>query len=53
MLEDNWETIRDEGMAQLDDTGLFVPEQEDLRESGDWKQFTLYQRGKDSNRPST
>ncbi|KAH3748979.1 hypothetical protein DPMN_183468 [Dreissena polymorpha] len=47
MLENNWETIRDEGLAQLDQTtGSFSPEEENLRETGDWKQFTLYQRGK-------
>ncbi|XP_053383028.1 aspartyl/asparaginyl beta-hydroxylase-like [Mercenaria mercenaria] len=51
MLENNWETIRDEGLAQLDKkTGAFLPEEENLRETGDWKQFTLYQRGqKDEN----
>ncbi|WAR17833.1 ASPH-like protein [Mya arenaria] len=27
-------------------TGAFVPEEENLRETGDWKQFTLYQRGR-------
>ncbi|XP_052764999.1 aspartyl/asparaginyl beta-hydroxylase-like isoform X1 [Mya arenaria] len=47
LLEDNWQTIRDEGLAQLDlKTGAFVPEEENLRETGDWKQFTLYQRGR-------
>ncbi|XP_033120220.1 aspartyl/asparaginyl beta-hydroxylase-like [Anneissia japonica] len=47
LLEDNWKVIRDEGLANLDSkTGSFVPEVENLRESGDWKQFTLYQRGK-------
>lgn len=47
MLENNWKEIRDEGLAQLDQkTGAFIPEEENLRETGDWKQFTLYQRGK-------
>ncbi|XP_052235740.1 aspartyl/asparaginyl beta-hydroxylase-like [Dreissena polymorpha] len=47
ILENNWETIRDEGLAQLDQTtGSFSPEEENLRETGDWKQFTLYQRGR-------
>ncbi|KAL4217936.1 hypothetical protein ACF0H5_022675 [Mactra antiquata] len=47
MLEKNWETIRDEGLSLLDQkTGGFLPEEENLREKGDWKQFTLYQRGK-------
>ncbi|XP_071964223.1 uncharacterized protein [Antedon mediterranea] len=47
LLEDNWQVIRDEGVANMDPkTGSFVPEVENLRESGDWKQFTLYTRGK-------
>jgi len=47
MLEKNWKTIRDEGLANLDEkSGVFKPEEEDLRETGDWKQFTLYQQGK-------
>ena len=46
LLQDNWKTIRDEGLAQMDvKTGGFVPEAENLREQGDWKQFMLYQRG--------
>ena len=45
-LESNWETIRDEGLANMDVArGSFVPEDENLRETGDWKQFTLFQRG--------
>ena len=27
-------------------TGSFLPEEENLRETVDWKQFTLYSRGK-------
>ena len=27
-------------------TGSLLPEEENLRETGDWKQFTLYSRGK-------
>jgi len=47
VLEDNWETIRGEGLAQLNSrTGSFTSEDENLRDSGDWKQFTLYQRGR-------
>ncbi|KAK3607047.1 hypothetical protein CHS0354_015358 [Potamilus streckersoni] len=47
LLEDNWQTIREEGLSQLDQkTGAFIPEEENLREKGDWKQFTLYQRGR-------
>ncbi|XP_064596923.1 aspartyl/asparaginyl beta-hydroxylase-like [Liolophura sinensis] len=46
LLEDNWKVIRDEGLAQMDlKSGAFLPEEENLREKGDWKQFTLYQRG--------
>lgn len=47
LLEKNWKVIRDEGLAQLDHrTGSFLPEEENLREKGDWKQFTLYSRGR-------
>lgn len=47
MLEDNWRVIKEEGMAQLDmKSGSFLPEEENLREKGDWKQFTLYQQGR-------
>lgn len=47
LLEKNWKTIREEGLAQLDQgTGSFLPEEENLREKGDWKQFTLYSRGR-------
>ena len=39
--------IRDEGLSALDErTGGFIPEEENLRDVGDWKQFTLYQRGR-------
>lgn len=47
MLEQNWEAIRDEGLANMEDTvkGAFRLEEERLREKGTWKQFTLYQQG--------
>uniref|UniRef100_A0A7N4PE31 Aspartate beta-hydroxylase n=1 Tax=Sarcophilus harrisii TaxID=9305 RepID=A0A7N4PE31_SARHA len=46
-LEKNWKLIRDEGLAVLDKTeGLFLPEDENLREKGDWSQFTLWQQGR-------
>ncbi|XP_068956105.1 aspartyl/asparaginyl beta-hydroxylase isoform X1 [Petaurus breviceps papuanus] len=46
-LERNWKLIRDEGLAVLDKTkGLFLPEDENLREKGDWSQFTLWQQGR-------
>ncbi|XP_074063844.1 aspartyl/asparaginyl beta-hydroxylase isoform X3 [Macrotis lagotis] len=47
ILERNWKLIRDEGLAVLDKTkGLFLPEDENLREKGDWSQFTLWQQGR-------
>uniref|UniRef100_A0A5F8HJQ4 Aspartate beta-hydroxylase n=1 Tax=Monodelphis domestica TaxID=13616 RepID=A0A5F8HJQ4_MONDO len=47
ILEKNWKLIRDEGLAVLDKTqGLFLPEDENLREKGDWSQFTLWQQGR-------
>ncbi|XP_059158044.1 aspartyl/asparaginyl beta-hydroxylase-like isoform X2 [Physella acuta] len=47
LLQDNWQVIRDEGLAQLDPkSGSFVPEEENLRDKGDWKQFTLFQQGR-------
>ncbi|KAK2860634.1 hypothetical protein Q7C36_004800 [Tachysurus vachellii] len=46
-LERNWMTIRDEALAVLDTkSGLFLPEDENLRETGDWGQFTLWQQGR-------
>lgn len=44
-LEKHWKTIREEGLAQMDSSGAFLNEDENLREAGDWKQFTLYSRG--------
>ncbi|KAJ8277668.1 hypothetical protein GJAV_G00078340 [Gymnothorax javanicus] len=46
-LEKNWKTIRDEALAVMDTSrGLFLPEDENLREKGEWGQFTLWQQGK-------
>ncbi|XP_035269683.1 aspartyl/asparaginyl beta-hydroxylase isoform X2 [Anguilla anguilla] len=46
-LEKNWKTIRDEALSVMDPSrGLFVPEDENLREKGQWGQFTLWQQGK-------
>uniref|UniRef100_H3A284 Aspartate beta-hydroxylase n=1 Tax=Latimeria chalumnae TaxID=7897 RepID=H3A284_LATCH len=46
-LERNWKLVRDEGLAVMDtEKGLFLPEDENLREKGDWGQFTLWQQGK-------
>ncbi|KAJ7395625.1 aspartyl/asparaginyl beta-hydroxylase isoform X4 [Pitangus sulphuratus] len=45
-LEKNWKLIRDEGLAVMDKkSSLFLPEDENLREKGDWSQFTLWQQG--------
>ncbi|KAJ6664021.1 hypothetical protein lerEdw1_008975, partial [Lerista edwardsae] len=45
-LERSWKIIRDEGLAVMDKgKGLFLPEDENLREKGDWSQFTLWQQG--------
>ena len=47
MLAENWKVIRDEGLALLNDvTGAFELEAEDLRDKGEWRQFTLYRQGK-------
>lgn len=49
-LEKNWKTIRDEALAVMDqNTGLFIPEEENLREKGEWGQYTLWQQGTHSN----
>ncbi|XP_044032038.1 aspartyl/asparaginyl beta-hydroxylase isoform X8 [Siniperca chuatsi] len=46
-LERNWKTIRDEALAVMDqNTGSFIPEEENLREKGEWGQYTLWQQGK-------
>nr|KAF6404491.1 aspartate beta-hydroxylase [Rousettus aegyptiacus] len=46
-LERNWKLIRDEGLSVMDKAkGLFLPEDENLREKGDWSQFTLWQQGR-------
>ncbi|XP_056619528.1 aspartyl/asparaginyl beta-hydroxylase isoform X4 [Triplophysa dalaica] len=46
-LERNWLTIRDEVLSVLDkNSGQFQPEDENLREKGDWGQFTLWQQGR-------
>lgn len=45
-LERNWKMIRDEALSVMDATsGLFLPEDENLRETGQWGQFTLWQQG--------
>ena len=38
--------IRDEALNVMDvEKGLFIPEEESLKDTGDWKQLTLYARG--------
>lgn len=47
MLERNWLTIREEALSVLDsNSGQFLPEDENLRETGNWGQFTLWQQGR-------
>ncbi|MBN3309687.1 ASPH hydroxylase, partial [Amia calva] len=46
-LERNWKMIRDEALTIMDsESGLFAAEDENLRERGEWGQFTLWQQGK-------
>lgn len=40
-----WQVIRDEGLKLLSQGGLFMNEQENLKDTGDWKQFELFARG--------
>jgi len=48
-IEQNWEKIRDEGLNILNNDGYFTDESESLRETGIWKQFELFARGKRNN----
>ncbi|KAM9712772.1 aspartyl/asparaginyl beta-hydroxylase [Menidia menidia] len=46
-LERGWRGIRDEALAVMDRSrGRFVPEEENLRETGEWGQYTLWQQGR-------
>lgn len=46
ILIDNWQNIRAEGMNVLNETqNLFTNETENLKDIGDWKQYTLFARG--------
>ena len=46
-MEKNWKTIRDEGVSLYDPKkGAFVPEEEGLRDKGDWQQFTMFHQGR-------
>ncbi|XP_064489067.1 aspartyl/asparaginyl beta-hydroxylase-like isoform X1 [Ornithodoros turicata] len=44
-LERNWKEIRDEAISLMDDRG-FLPESENLRDTGDWRQFEMFSRGR-------
>lgn len=47
-LEIEWKTIRDEGLALMDENQNFPnfdKEAEGLSKKGDWRQFNLWQRG--------
>lgn len=46
ILEQNWQKIRDEGLNLLNKDGFFTDEAENLRDTGIWKQFELFARGK-------
>ncbi|XP_056290629.1 aspartyl/asparaginyl beta-hydroxylase-like [Pseudoliparis swirei] len=44
-LERNWKLIREEALSLLDqETSSFLPEEENLRERGEWGQYTLWQQ---------
>ncbi|XP_058837951.1 aspartyl/asparaginyl beta-hydroxylase isoform X6 [Topomyia yanbarensis] len=45
LIQSQWTAIRDEGLKLLNAAGTFKDEVENLRESGDWKQFELFLRG--------
>ncbi|XP_064215543.1 aspartyl/asparaginyl beta-hydroxylase isoform X1 [Tribolium castaneum] len=44
-LEANWRQIRAEGVSVLSKDGHFQAESENLKDTGDWKQFELFARG--------
>lgn len=45
ILQRNWQTIRNEGLSILNSNGLFTDEVENLKDTGDWKQYELFIRG--------
>lgn len=45
LLERKWRTIRDEGLNLISKEGFFKDEAENLRDTGEWKQFELFARG--------
>lgn len=44
-IQKYWQLIRDEGLKLLSEDGLFANEAENLKDTGDWKQFELFARG--------
>lgn len=47
LLENNWIAIKNEALFLLDDRQAgFLPESEGLQDTGDWKQYELFTRGK-------
>ncbi|XP_076261309.1 aspartyl beta-hydroxylase isoform X3 [Rhynchophorus ferrugineus] len=49
-LKDNWLKIRQEGLAALNSQGYFQDEAENLKDTGTWKQFELFARGRQSKK---
>lgn len=45
LIRSQWVAIRDEGLKLLNSAGSFRDEAENLRDTGDWKQFELFLRG--------
>ncbi|XP_055603716.1 dentin sialophosphoprotein isoform X2 [Uranotaenia lowii] len=45
LIRSQWTAIRDEGLKLLNSAGNFKDEAENLRDTGDWKQFELFFRG--------
>nr|XP_023017025.1 aspartyl/asparaginyl beta-hydroxylase [Leptinotarsa decemlineata] len=50
LLKKNWRKIREEALSVLNVKGYFQDESENLKDTGDWKQFELYARGKKNSR---
>ncbi|CAG9769531.1 unnamed protein product [Ceutorhynchus assimilis] len=44
-LKENWQQIRHEGLAALNEKGYFRDEAENLKDTGTWKQLELFARG--------
>ncbi|KAK1173879.1 aspartyl/asparaginyl beta-hydroxylase-like isoform X1, partial [Acipenser oxyrinchus oxyrinchus] len=46
-LDRNWKMIQDEALGEMGtERALFIPEDENVIEKGEWGQFTLWQQGK-------